>query len=103
MAYTIDDGGLVVQDPTDEAVYNFDWSDRFAAGVTLIASEFTITVLSGTAGLAADESALTGLTTQVRLSGGVRGSLYQVANKVTTDETPAQVIERSFQVLAEDL
>lgn len=103
----IDDGGLVVQDPGDAAVYNVDWSEHFDASVNLTDSQFSLTVLSGTAGLATDSSAKTGLITQIRvvnpLGPVLKGSLFQVTNQVTTDETPAQTKQRSWQILIEDL
>lgn len=44
----------------------------------------------------------TNRTTQVRLSGGTLGQLYEVANKIVTSETPSQTKEKSFRVLIEN-
>jgi hypothetical protein len=39
--------------------------------------------------------------TRLRLIGGTLGQIYQIDNKVTTTETPAQIKERSFRVKIE--
>jgi len=41
-------------------------------------------------------------TTQVRLTGGTLGQTYEVANKIVTNESPAQTKEKSFRVLIEN-
>lgn len=44
----------------------------------------------------------TNRTTQVRLSGGTLGQLYEIANRIVTNETPSQTKEKSFRVLIEN-
>lgn len=109
---TIHDGGLVTKDPSDVRVYTFDWDTEngLPAGVT-IASQTCVAA----AVRPSDATALTVTTTgtglgiqtgnrtvQVKVSGGQLGALYTLTNQVTTDETPAQVIERSFSILIEN-
>lgn len=44
----------------------------------------------------------TNRSTQVRLMGGTLGQVYEVANTIVTNETPAQTKEKSFNVLIEN-
>jgi hypothetical protein len=105
----IQDGDQVTKDPADIKVYKFDWdTNNLAATVTIGTSTWTITPIypsTTDAVLTKDqESILAGLrTTQVRLSAGTLGQIYEIANKVVTSETPAQTKERSFRVLIENL
>jgi len=41
--------------------------------------------------------------TQFRFTGGVVGAIYEISNRITTNESPAQTIERSFLLKIEDL
>jgi hypothetical protein len=104
---TVRPGDLVTKDPSDEVVIVFDWDlENLAIGVTMSTSLFTITAIrpSADTGLTKDnESILAGLRkTQLRLKAGTMGALYEVANKIVTNETPAQTKERSFRVLVQD-
>jgi hypothetical protein len=69
-------------------------------------------VLSYSQGLALDNTSILSSqpydsrVTQVRLSGKGRayvGRRYEIANRITTDESPAQTKERSFFVVIENL
>lgn len=104
---TVDDGALVLKDPADVRVYQFDWDARhLATGVEISSSTFTLTTVKGlnTTALTKDnESLLTGnRKTQLRLTAGTKGSLYDVTNRITTNEAPSQTFERSFRLLIED-
>jgi hypothetical protein len=105
----IENGDLVPKDPADIKVYVFDWdTSNLAATVTISTSTWTITPISPSitdAVLTKDqESILAGSRkTQVRLTAGTLGQIYEIANKVVTTETPAQTKERSFRVLVENL
>lgn len=102
---TISPGALVAKDPADIKVYQVDWdTSNLGVGVTITTSTWTITALRPTpsdATLTKDnESVLAGSRiTQVRLSGGTLNQTYEIANKIVTNESPAQTKERSFQVL----
>lgn len=105
---TIYDGGTASKDPADILVYQFDWDTlHLAAAVTITTSTWTITAVApvGDTTLTKDqESILAGnRKTQVRLTAGLLGGEYQVANKIVTNESPAQTIERSFRVVIENL
>lgn len=104
---TIIPGDTVVQDPADVKTYTMSWDDNLAVGVTIIDSSWTILPIRPSqtdAALAKTSEALVvGLRkTQLQLSEGTPGQLYEVANQVTTSETPPQTKERSFRVLMED-
>ena len=106
---TIANGDQVSKDPADIKTYVFDWdTSNLAAAVTISTSTWTITAIAPSqtdAILTKDsESILAGTRkTQVRLSAGTLGQLYEIANKIVTNETPAQTKERSFRVLVENL
>ena len=99
------DGALVTLDPNDVKVIQFDWdTDNLASGVGITTSTFTITTLRGAATLAKDsESIVTGArSTQLRLSTPTLGALYRIDNKIVTNESPAQTIDRHFKVLGQN-
>ena len=104
----VDDGALVTKDPSDIKTYTFDWdAENLAAAVTITTSAWTITALSPSSTdviLTKDQpSILAGSRkTQIRLSAGTIGQLYEVANAITTSETPSQVKERSFRILVQN-
>lgn len=103
---TIRNRGLTSQDPSDQLVYLFDWdTDNLAPSVQISSSIFTITQIRGatTTPLTKDQPSTLagGRQTQVRLAGGDVGALYEIANKIVTDESPSQTKERSFQLLIE--
>jgi hypothetical protein len=101
-------GGQVTKDPSDERIFQFDWDTDAGVpvGATISSSVFTITTIrpTGDTALTKDnESVLAGLRkTQLRIKAGTVGGLYEVANKVVTNETPAQTFEISFRVLVQD-
>jgi hypothetical protein len=106
---TISPGALVTKDPSDIKVYVFDWdTNNLAVGVTISGVPvWTITAVKPSTtdtNLTKDnESVLAGSRkTQVRLLGGTVGQTYEIANKIVTNETPAQTKERSFRVLIQD-
>ena len=105
----ISPGDLVTKDPADIKVYQFDWdTENLPATVTISTSTFTITAISpsltDTVLTKDQESILSGnRKTQLRLSVGTVGQVYEIANKIVTSETPAQTKERSFRVLVENL
>jgi len=103
---TIVPGDLVVQDPSDIRTYIFDWNQyNLAVGATIASSSFTITAISpagDTAFVKDNEGTMSGnRKTTLRLSLGTLHAIYEVANKIVTNETPAQTKERSFRVLIE--
>ena len=107
MSTTIDDGGQVTKDPADIRTYIVDWDARhLATSVTIVTSVWTITAIrpSADTALTKDQDSILAGTrkTQIRLSAGTLGAIYQVTNTIVTNETPAQTIERSFRVLVQN-
>jgi hypothetical protein len=103
---TISPGALVTKDPSDIKVYIFDWdAENLAAAVSITTSSFSITAIRPAADTALtkdNESILSGSRkTQLRLTAGTLGALYEITNRIVTNETPAQTKERSFRVLVE--
>lgn len=97
-------GDLVEQGPNDVRVYVFDWDARnLPAAVTIDSSVFTVTAVhpASAAALTVDnELILSGdRKTWLRLSGGALGATYDIANRIVTNETPAQTKELSFRLL----
>lgn len=105
---TVRPGDLIILDPSDKRVIQFDWDAENLADSVTITSVFTITVERqvGAAALTKDNpSVLAGnRKTQVRLDAttGARGEEGTLANTVTTNESPAQVKEQSVRYLIQD-
>ena len=105
---TVVDGGLVLKDPADVKVYTCDWDAlNLAAAVTITTSTFTITAVFPSAtdvALTADQATILvgARKTQVRLTGGTLGQLYEIANRIVTSEAPTQTKERSFRLLVQN-
>lgn len=107
MSLTIQAGELVVQDPSDVRVYRFDWTDNLGTGVEITGSAtWTLSAIApsdATLITKDQESIVTGNTkAQVRIQGGTADSRYRVACKVTTNETPSQTKEQSFDILVQN-
>lgn len=101
---TVRPGDLITIDPSEKRVIQFDWdAENLAAGVT-ITSVFTLTTVkqAGATVMTKDNpSLLSGnRKTQVRLDATTAtvGDVYDLANTVTTSETPAQVKEQSIRI-----
>lgn len=103
---TIRAGGLVVLDPSDVRVIEFDWeAENLPDGVTITSSSYALELLKGSAtpALTKDqESILSGSrSTQVRLSTIADGAVYRVSNTIVTSESPSQTKEQSYKVLGQ--
>lgn len=106
---SIQAGGLLILDPSDQKVISFDWdADALEAGVQISSSTFTISVIrqTGAQPLTKDSpSILTGnRKTQVRLiaTTATEGDRYLVSNAIVTNESPAQTLERQIKVLVQN-
>jgi hypothetical protein len=112
MSSTIHDGGLVIKDPADVEVYQFDWDTDpgLPTSVTIATQTVTATAISPSDATALTlTSSGTGLGIQsgsrkvnVKVAGGDAGARYVLTNQVITSETPARTRERSFYVLVQD-
>ena len=107
---TVNDGALIVKDPSDVSVYTFDWdAEHLAASVTIASQTTTVTGISGdttTTPLTVATTSPLGIqalsrTVKLKLSAGALGSKWRVDQAIVTDETPAQTKERSFYVKLE--
>lgn len=104
-AVSVKSGDLVVVDPAESRVIQFDWdAENLATAVTITTSTFTITaVVQASTALTKDNpSILTGSRkTQVRVIATTAslGDLYELANTIVTSEAPTQTKEQSIRVL----
>lgn len=102
---TVSPGDLVVKDPQETLIYQFDWgTDNLGAGVTISVSNWAATAVkpkTATA-LTLDNPANDGSITQTRVAGGQAGAKYRLTNTITTNESPAQIKERSIDILIEN-
>lgn len=107
MSATIPVGGLLLLDPSDKRVIQFNW-ESLPTGAEISTSTFTISVVrqnGGTALTKDNESIVTGnRKTQVRLlaTTATAGDRYTLANAIVTNESPAQTIERQIAILVEN-
>ena len=97
--------GVVVLDPSDKRVVQFNWDRRsLATSATISTSTFTIGTIRqiGATALTKDNpSILSGSRkTQVRLDAttATDGDEYTLINTIVTNETPAQTKEQSVRV-----
>lgn len=94
------------KDPNAVVDYLFDWaaktngrdpygSDWLASGETIASHEIV-----ADSGITVDSSAAADTNTSVRvwLSGGTAGETYRVTCRITTDNSPARVEDRSILV-----
>lgn len=107
---TITNGDQVTKDPADSKVFTIDWdTNNLGVGVLITGVPvWTITAISPSTtdtALTTDSAGVVAgnRKTQVRLLGGTLGQTYEIANRITTNESPSQVKERSFRVLVENL
>lgn len=105
MSVTIQAGQRALHDPSDIRLYVFDWdADNLPVGVEITgAATWTISAVAPTTAnlMTKDqESIVSGnRKAQVRLQGGDAGATYNIACKITTNETPSQTKEQSFVIL----
>lgn len=108
MSVTIRAGKTAKQDPSDIRLYTFDWDAINLPATVEISGSATWTIsavrpYNATLMTKDQESILSGnRKAQVRLQGGQVGALYNIACKITTNETPSQTKEQSFFVLVEN-
>jgi hypothetical protein len=97
---------LIPKDTNESRIIVFDWNEEnLATSVTITTSTWTITRLEPSAALDTttltkdNESILSGSRkTHVRIIAGTLGGRYRLTNKVTTNETPAQIKEKSVDI-----
>lgn len=106
MALTVVDGSLIRKDPEAIRVYTWDYDvlDNLAPAVTIVNSTWSILAIypstSDSALTKDSESVLPGSrSTQVRLTAGTMGQVYEITNRIVTNESPAQTKDKSIRVL----
>lgn len=113
MSLTVEDGALIVKDPSASQVYRFDWgASNLADGVTISAQAMSVRAVTTTGDADDLEISTTGSglgilagsrTIGFQVSGGTVGHLYEVTSRITTSETPSQTKERSVRFLIQNL
>ena len=95
---TITDGGYTEKDSDEALSYTFDFDTlNLAPGVQLIsAGTFVITPNDGVLLQDNPELLVGNRKTKVRLRAGTIGVKYEIANRVQTNESPAQIKEKRF-------
>lgn len=110
MSVTVDPGETIVLDPSDVRVVQFDWdTENLATSAIISISTFTITAVRQAdilASLTKDNPSIFAgnRKTQVRLIASTAsvGDEYELANKVTTNESPTQDKEQSVRILIQN-
>ena len=106
---SVKSGDLVVLDPGESRIIQFDWdAENLATSVTINTSTFTISAITqgGATALTKDNpSILTGSRkTQVRViaTTATEGDLYWLTNTILTGENPTQTKEQSIKILVQN-
>ncbi len=74
---------IFIKDPDASVDYTIDWSGGYLSGETVTASNWSVDPAeAGGIELLADTASDTG--TNVTLTGGLKGHLYRVTNRITT-------------------
>lgn len=85
--------GPVAKDPDAVIPITMDWSDWLTGSVEIASVAWDVP-----AGLTQDSASNTTTTATVYISGGAVGTRYTVRCRVTTNEVPARVDDRSVYV-----
>lgn len=88
---------IIPKDPNSRLLYGFDWTE-WLGSANILTSQWIVP-----AGVTADQETNTAKITQVRIAGGTVGTTYTVTNRITTNETPDQIEDRSFKLKIKDL
>lgn len=109
MSLTVQAGDLVEMDPSDVRVFDFDWSTNLGTGVEISGSAtWTITAVSpsdATVPVKDNESIVTGnqiARVRLNVTGATANARYNIACKITTNESPSQTKEQSFDILVQN-
>lgn len=79
------------KDPEAVLDYSVDWTDFLETAETIFSSQWF-----SPAGITVDSNGHTNKVATVWLSGGTVGSSYELTNRITTDNDPARVDERTI-------
>lgn len=81
------------KDPDATLDYSFDWSSWLEDGETIASQTVTVDSDLTEDSISASDSAVT-----VWVSGGTAGQRYSIACKITTDNNPARIDERTIYI-----
>lgn len=85
---------LKEKDPDAQLIYGFEWATYFPPPLQLTASTWIVP-----APLTKDSEAFTvSGSTRVRIGGGVIGETYLITNRVTTNGSPTETEDLSFNL-----
>lgn len=82
------------KDPGATLDYSVDWSEFLETGETITASTWTVP-----SGLTTVTTSNTDTKATVWLSGGTLGQSYELVNRITTDNVPNRIDERTIVIL----
>lgn len=80
-----------VKDPDADLPWHFDWTDWLDEGEAITAS-----VMTPSAGITIHDAAFSSTDTTVWVTGGTVGTVYTVANRITTSQD--KVDERTIRI-----
>ena len=80
----------VPKDPDAVLDYQIDWSDWLADGESIVTSEWIVT------GATIDSEESTATVSTAWISGGSVGTMISLTNRITTDNAPARVDDRTL-------
>jgi hypothetical protein len=95
---SVEPGGYLKKDPNADLPYVFQWEDWLGDGVTIAEAEFDVTGPDDALETHDDELIDSSRNAQVWLSGGTADADYVLRCRVTTNETPARVDDRSITI-----
>lgn len=79
------------KDPQAILDYSVNWTEFLETAETITSSQWFVPT-----GITLTESGSTNKTATAWLSGGTLGSSYEIVNRITTNNTPARVDERTI-------
>lgn len=97
-------GTTIDKDPDADKPYAFDWSQWLGEAI-INTSTWEVSPTSTTSPLVIESDDITnaGTGTQVRVTGGEAGTTYRLTNRVTTNESPARIDDRTLLVKVREL
>ena len=84
--------------PASALDYSLDYVGELSTGETITTSTWEVTTLSGTstADITLSGEQISGTITSVFVTGGVRGTVYNLINHIETSNTPSRKFSRHF-------
>jgi len=100
MPVVLKPGTEIPKDPDAELPYQFDWEPWLGVAAIIATSDWAITPTSATDPLEVDTEQIDSgdKSTTVRLIGGEAGTTYRVTNRITTNEVPPRIDDRTLLV-----